>query len=129
MSFYSHFLPYTPHSFARLGINGIWFCNPGSISSFLQRCFFPGCFWGAKNRKGKKEIYLQNVLNVSENFGPDSDCVYSLFLPSGQSRESDSLDFIYVQPESAEIFVSNLLNLSRANLNKSAALNMQCLYY
>lgn len=51
------------------------------------------------------------------------------FLPSGQGRESDSLDFIYVQPESAEIFVSNLLNLSRANLNKSAALNMQCLYY
>lgn len=82
-----------------------------------------------KMEKVKKEIFLQNVLNVSENFGPDSDCVYSLFLPSGQGRESDSLDFIYVQPESAEIFVSNLLNLSRANLNKSAALNMQCLYY
>lgn len=32
-----------------------------------------------KTEKVKKETYLQNVLNVSENFGPDSDCVYSFF--------------------------------------------------
>jgi len=74
------------------------------------------------------EIYPQNVLSPSENAGPDSDC-YSIFQPSWQGRQFYSMDRIYVQLESTEVFVTNLLNLSRANLSKSNALSMQSIYY
>jgi len=84
---------------------------------------FLSWFLGCKNQKKWEENLAVKCLQCIRNFWAWFRlCLFpfSASFPQQQGKESDFLRFIYIQQESTEIFVLNLLNVSRTHLNKSA---------